>query len=110
MKKKFAVPVTEDGILNTHFGHCRYFSLITTINDKIVSEELRQPPPHEPGILPQWLAQMDVTDVLAGGIGQQAIHHFNTKGIQVYSGAPKVHANQLVDSFLKNTLQFTDNR
>ncbi|MCK7542001.1 MAG: hypothetical protein MZV63_69485 [Marinilabiliales bacterium] len=36
------------------------------------------PRPHEPGLLPGWLAEKGVTDVIAGGMGQRAIGLFNS--------------------------------
>ena len=28
MKKRIAIPVNENGILDGHFGHCKFFALI----------------------------------------------------------------------------------
>ena len=109
MKIKIAVPVNETGNLDTHFGHCRYFSLLTAEDGQVVSEELMQPPPHEPGILPRWLAQQAVTDVLAGGMGNRAIELFNQHNIRVYTGAPEMLAQELVKKFLDSSLEFKGN-
>lgn len=110
MKKRIAVPVNETGDLDSHFGHCRYFALLTAEDGEVISQELRQPPPHEPGILPRWLAEQEVTDVIAGGLGNRAMQLLNSHNIRVYTGAPVMQANELVKGFLNNTVRFNGNR
>ena len=58
------------------------------LSDKSITEvSLVTPPPHEPGLLPAWLAEKGVTDVIAGGMGQRAIDLFNHQKINVFVGA-----------------------
>ncbi|MFV0592763.1 MAG: NifB/NifX family molybdenum-iron cluster-binding protein [Draconibacterium sp.] len=109
MRKKIAIPVDDNSILDGHFGHCRYFSLLTVEDQHIVSEEKVTPPPHEPGLLPKWLAQQGVTDVLAGGMGQKAIEIFKYNNVNVFVGAPKLSANDLTKGFIDETISFTAN-
>lgn len=104
MNQTIAIPV-ENGNLCTHFGHCQHFAILTVENSKIIKEELLTPPPHEPGVLPAWLSQQGVTDVIAGGIGQQAISLFNQKGINVFVGAKIKTPNALVENLINNTLE-----
>ena len=69
---RFAVP-TNDKKLCGHFGHCEAFALIDTDGDgKFGCETYVTPPPHEPGLLPPWLAQQGVNCVIAGGMGGKA--------------------------------------
>lgn len=109
MKKKYAVPVDHNGILDAHFGHCRYFALYDVEEQEIASTEMLQPPPHEPGVLPRWLADQGITDVLAGGMGNRAIQLFNTHGVNVFVGAPKIKAEELVNGHLNNSIEFSAN-
>lgn len=109
MNKKIAVPVDNNGNLDGHFGHCKYFALFQTNNGKITAEEMVTPPPHEPGVLPKWLADNGVTDVLAGGMGNRAIQIFNQNKVNVFVGAPGLNAGELVNGFLKNTITFNAN-
>jgi predicted Fe-Mo cluster-binding NifX family protein len=109
MKLKIAIPVNETGNLDPHFGHCRYFAIYLAEGGKIVSDETIQPPPHEPGILPQWLAGLEVTHVLTGGMGNRAIQLFNQNNIQVYTGAPVLHSKDLANGFLENNIRFSGN-
>lgn len=103
MKMKFAIPL-ENGRLCAHFGHCQQFALIDVENNAIVGEILVTPPPHEPGLLPGWLAGKGVTDVIAGGIGQHAIDLFRNHHIQVFVGVQPKSPGELVSDWIKNTL------
>ena len=109
MKKKIAIPVDSNGILDAHFGHCKFFALLNIEDNSIVSEEKLVPPPHEPGLLPKWLAEKEVTDIIAGGMGQRAIQLFNQYGINAFVGAPKLNSEDIVKGFLNNTLSFSAN-
>jgi predicted Fe-Mo cluster-binding NifX family protein len=103
MKKRIAIPL-ENEVLCAHFGHCRQFAIVDTNNDKIENENRVTPPPHEPGLLPGWLAEKGVTDVIAGGMGQRAINLFNNQRINVFVGAPIESPRELVSDFLEGKL------
>jgi predicted Fe-Mo cluster-binding NifX family protein len=103
MQKKIAIPL-ENGQLCSHFGHCEQFAILETENNQITTEIFITPPPHEPGLLPAWIAEKGVTDVIAGGIGQKAIVLFNEQKINVFVGAPVKSPKELVIDFLNNKL------
>jgi predicted Fe-Mo cluster-binding NifX family protein len=103
MKKIIAIPL-ENGTLCSHFGHCQQFAIIDAENNSISGETLVTPPPHEPGLLPAWLAEKGVTDVIAGGMGQRAIDLFNQQKINVFVGAPIKKSKDLANDLLNNTL------
>jgi len=109
MQKKIAVPIDENGILDAHFGHCKYFAIFDVEDQTVGANETVTPPPHEPGLLPKWLAEKGVTDILAGGMGQKAIQIFNHHKVNVFVGAPKQTPHELVDGFLNSSIEFTAN-
>ncbi|HOX73998.1 MAG TPA: NifB/NifX family molybdenum-iron cluster-binding protein, partial [Bacteroidales bacterium] len=94
-----------NGILCTHFGHCQQFAIIDTNVNLITEETLITPPPHEPGLLPGWLAEKGVTDVIAGGMGQRAIGLFNQQKINVFVGAPIKSPKELASDLLTDSLE-----
>jgi predicted Fe-Mo cluster-binding NifX family protein len=108
MKKRIAIPL-ESGILCSHFGHCEQFALIDTEDHNISCEELITPPPHEPGLLPAWLASKGVTDVIAGGMGQRAITLFNQQKINVFVGAEIKSHKELAEDLLNDSLNAGSN-
>jgi len=107
---RIAIPVEND-TLSTHFGHCQSFSLsdVDPETQGIVREERLPAPPHEPGLLPRWLAERGATHIIAGGMGQRALDLFASHGIQVITGAPQETPQLLVQRFLSGDLATTGN-
>lgn len=103
MKSTIAIPL-ENGRLCSHFGHCQHFAVVNVENNIIVNEDLITPPPHEPGLLPGWLAERGVTDVIAGGMGQRAVNLFTEQNIRVSVGAQAKAPRDLVNDWINNTL------
>ena len=109
MNRKIALPSDENGILDGHFGHCRFFDIYETVDDQIISHVKLVPPPHEPGVLPKWLVKNQVTDVITGGIGEHATRILNHFQINVFKGAPKLETKVLAESLLNQTIELSDN-
>jgi predicted Fe-Mo cluster-binding NifX family protein len=108
MKQIIAIP-TAQNCLCQHFGHCETFAIFETEDRKVISESYLEPPPHEPGILPAWLASHGITHVIAGGMGYRAITLFNQQNIQVLVGVTLKPAKMLVDEFLNGELETGNN-
>jgi predicted Fe-Mo cluster-binding NifX family protein len=104
MKKRIAIPL-EGGILCSHFGHCEQFAIVDAEDKSITAETLITPPPHEPGLLPGWLAEKGITDVIAGGMGQRAIGLFNQHSINVFVGTPVKSPDELAKDLINDRLQ-----
>ncbi len=102
---KIAIP-TARGQLCLHFGHCEQFTLfeVDPQNKKIVGQEQLTPPPHEPGVLPQWLHEQGAGLIIAGGMGQRAQQLFAANGIKVIVGADAETPAALVEAYLAGTL------
>ena len=104
----FAIPVA-DGKLCAHFGHCGQFALIETENGKIRGTSMETPPPHEPGVLPEWLHEQGANVIVAGGMGARAQDLFNQNGIKVVTGAPMDSPESLVNQYLSDALVSGEN-
>ena len=107
---KIAIPLAG-GKLAMHFGHCERFALVDVDpkQRKIVTRQEINPPPHEPGLLPPWLAKQGANMIIAGGMGQRAQSLFAQQGIQVMVGAPASPLDALVNDYLAGTLQLGTN-
>ena len=105
-----AIP-TAEGKLAMHFGHCEKFALIDVDVDskKILSESSDTPPPHEPGVLPRWLAEKGANIIIAGGMGQRAQDMFTSNGIKVVIGASPISPIEIVNQYLSDSLETGDN-
>ena len=99
-----AIP-TAQGKLCAHFGHCETFSMVEVDDQKIVKTVQLDPPPHEPGVLPKWLAEQGANVIIAGGMGQRAQQLFTQQGIQVVVGAASDSPENLAENFLQGTLE-----
>lgn len=107
---KIAIPLAE-GRLTAHFGHCASFAIVE-IDDqtkKIIKREDIAAPPHQPGLLPPWLAERGVNMIIAGGMGQRAQQLFAQQGIQVVVGAPSETPEKLIADYFAGSLQVGDN-
>ena len=107
---KIAIPLA-DGRLCLHFGHCGHFALVDAdaAEKKIVAREDVEAPPHQPGLLPAWLAERGATVVIAGGMGGRAQQLFAARGIEVIVGAPAETPEKLVTDYLAGNLRSGDN-
>ena len=107
---RIAIPVTE-GKLSMHFGHCERFALIDVepAEKKILKREDIDAPPHQPGLLPPWLAERGANMIMAGGMGQRAQDLFAAQGIQVVVGAPAETPERLVSDYLAGILVVGEN-
>ncbi len=107
---KVAIPLAN-GKLTMHFGHCQQFALVDVdeAQKKIVARNDIEAPPHQPGLLPPWLAERGVELVFAGGIGQRALGLFAEQGIQVIFGAPAETPEELIAGYLKGSMATGEN-
>lgn len=107
---RVAIPLA-DGNLAMHFGHCAQFALMDIDLDSkaIVARSDVDAPPHQPGLLPPWLAKRGVNMIIAGGMGSRAQGLFAEQGIQVLVGAPAESPEKLVTDFMAGSLKSGDN-
>lgn len=109
MEKLFAIP-TENQKLCAHFGHCEKFAIVKTDEKKILQEEYVSPPEHQPGTYPKFLADMGVSVIISGGMGQKAQNLFNQNNIEVYIGVDSNSPKNLVEKYLEDQLENGDNK
>ncbi|MBW1952169.1 MAG: P-loop NTPase [Deltaproteobacteria bacterium] len=100
---KFAFPL-ENGRLAEHFGHAQQYALLTVQDHNILNQEVVTPPPHEPGVLPAWMEELEVTHIFAAGMGSRAQALFQQKGIEVITGAPLLSPEELLQQYFDKSL------
>jgi predicted Fe-Mo cluster-binding NifX family protein len=107
---RIAIPIAE-GKLAMHFGHCHDFAMVDVDPSakKILKREDIAAPPHEPGLLPPWLAERGANIIIAGGMGQRAYALFAEQNIKVIIGASAKTPEELVADYLAGTLTLGEN-
>ena len=102
---RIAIPLVR-GKLSLHFGHCDQFAVFEVDGDskKVISRNDKTPPGHAPGVLPQWLGDIGVDVIIAGGMGQRAQQLFAQNGIEVVIGAQTSTPEGLVSAYLQDSL------
>jgi ATP-binding protein involved in chromosome partitioning len=107
---RIAVPVAQ-GKLAMHFGHCEAFALVDVDKETkaITGSRALPAPPHQPGLLPRWLAEQGAHVIIAGGMGRRALDLFAESGIEVVVGAPASSPEELAAAYLEGTLTVGDN-
>jgi predicted Fe-Mo cluster-binding NifX family protein len=108
MKKKLALPVVNSR-LSEHFGHARSFQFFEIEDNVIVTSYTKEPPPHQEGVLPRWLADEKVSDLLVGGIGPKAVEILYANGINVYVNVEVDAADNVALDFINGDLKFGQN-
>ena len=107
---RIAIPLAGDR-LALHFGHCERFALVDVDPEsgRIAGREDIDAPPHQPGLLPPWLARRGVNLIIAGGMGQRAQELFLQQHIQVLVGARALAPENLVGAYLAGELVSGEN-
>ena len=107
---RIAIPLAS-GKLALHFGHCEAFALLDVDPGAgtLLGREDVAAPPHQPGLLPLWLAERGAEVILAGGMGQRARELFAEQGIQVLVGASSETPERLVADYLAGALAAGEN-
>ncbi len=85
---KIALPSRQD-LIDDHFGHCEYFTVFTIDNNKEIIAQETIDSPAGCGCksnIASILAEMGVTVMLAGNMGEGAVNVLNSCGIDVVRG------------------------
>ncbi len=100
--KKIAVPLTDNGLVDSHFGHCEYYGIFTISEKNEIANFKRVKSEDGCGCesnIAGWLKNQGVTIMLAGGIGQGAINKLNQSQIEVVRGCEGV-AEKIVKQYI----------
>jgi predicted Fe-Mo cluster-binding NifX family protein len=84
---KIALPSKGD-MIDSHFGHCEYFTVFTVKDSEIIGQEI-VPSPVGCGCksnIASLLAEKGVTMMLAGNMGDGAVNVLTHSGIEVIRG------------------------
>ncbi len=103
---KIAIPTKEDRI-DSHFGHCEYFSIFTIDDQKNITKKEIMASTGTCGCksnLAQKLASEGINILLTGNIGSGAILKLKEAQINVIRGC-QGNINQIIEDFLQDKLK-----
>jgi len=98
---KLAVPTTHDNQVDSHFGHCEFFTVFTVEDSEIKNSQIVESPEGCgcKSNIASVLREMGVEIMLAGNIGGGAVNVLNNNGIAVIRGC-EGDATSLVNNFI----------
>ncbi|MGB2698384.1 MAG: NifB/NifX family molybdenum-iron cluster-binding protein [Candidatus Zixiibacteriota bacterium] len=95
---------TDNNYVSAHFGRCPHFTIVEIEGEKILSKETVDNPGHQPAFLPQFLSDLGVNCIIAGGMGLRATALFAEKGIQTLVGISGP-IDEIIDKLIQGTLE-----
>ncbi len=109
---KIAIPLDKNGKPSAHFGHAPLFAFITADREKkvVIEKQYLTPPPHEPNVIPQWIAENKADIVLTGGIGPKAEAILKGNKVAVIKGVSGEDAEKIAIDYLNGTLEISENK
>jgi predicted Fe-Mo cluster-binding NifX family protein len=102
---KIAIP-SKDNFVDDHFGHCQYYTIFTLKEDNSIDSKAILPSPEGCGCktnIAAILADMGVTVLLAGNMGEGAVSKLAEAGLFVYRGYTG-QVEKVLESYLKGDL------
>ena len=105
---RIAIPAIG-GQISPHFARGEEFVLFDVEDGEVKNRVFVVPPPHGPGVLPQWLREQGASVIIASGMGSRAQALFNQQGITVVLGASSGSPDEIVANYLNETLETGEN-
>ncbi|MDX2414148.1 MAG: NifB/NifX family molybdenum-iron cluster-binding protein [Bacteroidales bacterium] len=86
--KKIAIP-TNGTVVDEHYGHCEFYTIYSIESDNSIARKQMMPSPAGCGCksnIASILADMGVSILLAGNMGEGAVNNLAEAGLDVYRG------------------------
>lgn len=95
---------TEGSMVALHFGRCPEYTIYDVKDGSVAGKAIIPNPGHEPGFLPEYLSNLGVSCIIAGGMGMRAQNLFAGKNIQTVVGATG-SVDEVAKAFAAGTLR-----
>jgi len=95
---------TNEGFVSMHFGRCPSYTIFEIEDGNIIKKEEIPNPGHQPGFLPQYLSELGINCIVAGGIGSRAQLLFSQENIEVITGAQGT-IDKVIEQYINNDLE-----
>ena len=98
---------TDGNKVSPHFGRCPQFTIIEVENNKLIDKKVIENPGHHPGFLPQYLNEIGVSCIVAGGMGMRAKELFDHAGIEAILGV-EGEVDKIINKIINGSLEGGD--
>ena len=105
--EKIAIP-SDGGQFAQHFGRSPEYTFFEVEEGEIINKSTVSNPGHQPGYLPNFLAEQDVDCVICSGMGRKAQDLFARRGIDVVIGVSG-DMNEKVRAYIDDDLETGEN-
>ncbi|MFO7979796.1 MAG: NifB/NifX family molybdenum-iron cluster-binding protein [Candidatus Aminicenantes bacterium] len=95
---------TEGNMVSAHFGRCPTYTIVEITEGQVKKREQIENPGHSPGFLPNYLSDMGVSCVIAGGMGSRAQDLFRQKNIEPLIGV-QGSIDEVINKFINQELE-----
>jgi predicted Fe-Mo cluster-binding NifX family protein len=95
---------TDQGYVSAHFGRCPAYTIYDIADGEIRQREDIENPGHQPGFLPQYLAERGVNVIIAGGMGPRAQALFAQSNITTFIGV-QGPLDEVITKFINQELE-----
>ncbi len=100
---RIAIPCDKSRVAS-HFGRCEGYAIFDIEDRRILRKEVIANPGHEPGFLPEFLAEKGVQKIICCGIGPRALQLFESLGIEVIAGV-EGSVDEVIREFIEGKLK-----
>jgi predicted Fe-Mo cluster-binding NifX family protein len=99
------IAISTDGkYVAEHFGRCPIYTVVDIENGEVVQKLELNNPGHTPGLIPQFLNDNQVEQIICGGMGMRAQGFFQEFGIATVMGISGL-VDDVIESLKKGTLE-----
>ncbi len=102
--KRVAIPISK-GLLSENFGQCNHYQIFTCINGCITAEDVQLPPKNDMEKMPDWAANVGITDIITHKIDKNIIGKFQLKRINLFVGVAIKSVSEILDEFVQGRLR-----
>lgn len=108
MRSRFAIPLIKD-TLCPHMEYFEHFAIIDVECNAIANERLITSHPLDLELLPEWLSENGVTDIITREIGDHLFKLLIKQNIKIHIGPELKKPVDLVIDWLQNSLIIKNN-
>lgn len=102
--KRIAIPV-KNGKLSEYFGQCNHYKIFEIKGTQVISNLIKAPKEKEISLMPLWISDQGITDVVTYKIDGKIMDLFANYKINLYVGIKYESPEDIIQSYLKGKLK-----